>query len=246
MTITILPDEATQWISSPSGGRYPRQVVVDFGRPGLRYDIDIRDLIHRTASKLDSGINGEIGNHRAAYALRAIAEALYPPTFDTADNIIEELQDGGCADDFSHVEPAFVRYDPRLMNLRDGLVFVPYLLGGVLWEDGRFPERARNMLETIDVHFPECAFDQFAIRGIRIHALDMIGWLVEEMNRDAMASEGVETWIDELESAHQRAIAAHERYNREWHPSLYAPSGDRKPSVPDELDDMLIELNAMI
>ncbi len=72
MTITIDPHAATQSIEHPEGGPdYSRQVVIDFGRPGQRYGLEIRDLGHWAACRLDSGDEGSILNHRAAMTLRA-------------------------------------------------------------------------------------------------------------------------------------------------------------------------------
>jgi hypothetical protein len=59
MSISIDHDAPVQWITV-GGKEHPRQVVLDFGRPGMKLYTDVRDIIHWTAYRLDTGIEGRI------------------------------------------------------------------------------------------------------------------------------------------------------------------------------------------
>lgn len=213
MPISFDLSAAVQWIVSPRGGdEYPRQVVIDLGLIDGRYCLEMRDLIHWTAYRLDTGGGGAI-NHRTAVLLRSIAEQFYPYGEDEADYIIEDLREEGCVDDLEYEDPATPPVDPRLLGLTDGMVHVSETFDEVLWSDqAPHPILRRNAAETVDFLFPTVVAEAFGIKGIRVCVLDLLSWLIEHANREALSFENEDAWLTELEISRLRKTAAVSRY----------------------------------
>ncbi len=253
MTIFLVPDSDTQWITSHSGDSYPRQVVIDLGRPGMRYGIEMRDLIHWTAYRLDTGSQGLITNHRTAAVLRNIAEEFYPYIDDEAGYLAEEIEDAGGECDTDFEDPTVPSVDRRLLGLEDGMAKVDYTFVETLLGDQEpHPILQHNAATTIDFEFPSAAVQKFGIRGIRVCVLDLVGWLTEGAIRSALAfKENQDTWLDELEAAGLRAKAAGHRYRTDrvrWFTERRSTSsspGVHAPSAAEQ-DRMLMELSALI
>lgn len=251
MPVTIDEAAPVQFITNDYGQPdYPRQVVVDLGRPGLRYGIEMRDLILWTAYRLDTGSNGEVNNHRAAGTLRHIAEALYPHIDDEADDMANEL---GIELDLADVRLQPLRFDIRLLGLVDDMVFVGTSFAEMLWNDqNRHPMLAANAANTLDFEFPPAAFEVTGIRGIRVAVNDLINWLLAGESSEELAFLNVESAVDELEIVQMRALAAAKRYSAARRRELIDTVRSREPlgesPAPDvaEQDQILDELSALI
>lgn len=253
MTITFVTDAPTQWISSPSGEDYPRQVVVDLGRPGMHYGIEMRDLIHWAAARLDTGPQGRITNHRAAVLLRGVAELLYPYMEDEVDYVADELEDAGVDVDAEFSEAPIPLVDVRLLCLEDGLVRVGDTFAEVLW-DGQpaDPVLKQNAKATIDFLFPEGTEERFGVRGLRIFELDLICWLTEGVLSSALSLEAdQDVWLDELVAARGRAKSAWDSYQArrlKWFEQRQGEAEAPGSMAPSEIeqDQILRELAALI
>lgn len=258
MSIALCYNSPTQWIESPHQSEpYPRQVVVDFGRPELRYGLSVRELVHWFAYRLDTADNDYITNHRLAVLLRAIAEHFYPFLDDETELLVENLQDSGCTDDLSFELPNAPDIDVRLLNLIDGFVVCDDAFVEALWGDEeRTPALVRGEQNYLDVVFPPVVFDWFGIRGLRVHTLDLINLISSAINRTEMAYQDQEAWLDMLELAKHRNAANHDfrfdAYLRARHgdgrvDDLRNPESRERGTVsPEEQDTILEELKSLI
>lgn len=255
MNISIDPDPCVQWMSSHfSDSSYPRQVVVDFGRPGMRYCFEMRDLIHWTAYNYDTGFEGSIINHRTAVVLRSIVEEFYPYQVDEAEGIAWELEDAGEEVDLDFEDPPLPRVDVRLLGLTDGMVCVDAAFSDSRWSGHHRPHPVlgQNALATVDFVFPDAVVEKFGIRGIRVCVLELVCWLMEGAVRTALSMEAnQEVWLDELASAMTRSSAAAGRYRtkrlQQHDPQQFtSASPGTKPPTEIEQEQMLGELAALI
>jgi hypothetical protein len=252
VSITLHNSSSVQWFTDADDNpTYPRQVVVDLGRPGMRYGIEMRDLIHWTAYRLDIGSEGSIVNHRAAVALRSIAEQYFPYIEDEADYIAEELEIE-LEDDVPAVTSA-QRFNIRLLDLVDGMVFVGTSFSEMLWNDQTpHPLLAANAANTIDFEFLTAAFEHTGIRGIRVAVNDLINWLLASESCEELSFLEEESAIDELEIVQMRALAAINVFSAGRRRELIDAARSRGPvaAMPapsvEEQDQILKELSALI
>ena len=237
-----------------NGEEYAWDIGIDFGRPELRFSFTMRDLIHWTACRLDTGADGHIPNHRAASLLRGIAEEFYPYASDTADYLIEELQDAGCTDDFELEEYRPAAVDLRLLDLREGFICVKSTFEETLWSDQeRNPTLVFNAGKTIDFPFPPAAVKYYGVAGLRICVLDLVQWFRSAAQLHVMSYNSEDSWLAELEAAtcESRKMAEScfsdrmARYGDDWQELLSRPE---EPSDHSEepANEILRELEGLI
>lgn len=244
MPLTLDHTAWTQWITLEDGTSHPRQAVVDFGRPGMRYSVSMRELIHRTAFHLDACDDDDIINHRAAVVLRQIAEEYYPPLSDTGDLIAEELLEIDPASDFAFVVPPAPRVDARLFDLIEGYICASSTFGEVLWSDEEpTPSLSRNSRKTLDFPFPKSAVERFGISGIRMMQLDLIHWLRSSIDLGEMAFENEELWLDALDLSHRRSQL---NYEHRRAANLCARYGDAKMERDDHAEPNASNADAIL
>ena len=250
VAISLYEDALLQWIDFDQPTAHPRQVVVDFGRHGLRYSMSMHELIHWTAYRLDSAHDDYIANHRVAVVLREIADDFYPPFEDGGDCIAEDLIEDGSTEDFSFSMPLAPAVDHRLLDLVDGHVFVQGTFGEMLWGDQE-PTAVldRNQKTTLDFPFPEVAKARYGVLGIRLHTLDLIHWLQTSVDLREMAFQDEELWLDAFDLSHRRACLndehRREARTRALHGDAIVDRVDETPTSMEEADVVLAELDAL-
>lgn len=204
MPITIDIESTTSIAASNPVGSYPNIVVVNFGLPEVdAWSISMRDLTQWAAYRFDS----EGGNHRTASLLRAIAERYYPMQDDEALWIIENLQNQGINVNASFEETEPPAVDLRLLDLVDGFALCSDTCSEPLW-DGQ-PSTAvldRNAKNYLDFEFPNQAYDDFGIRGIRVFCVDLVHWVRSSVDLEEAGYQDEDAWLDALKSSVDRHV----------------------------------------
>lgn len=252
MPITISRAATADIAASNLTANYPNSVVVDFGRPKFHYQIiKMRELIHWTAYRLE----GEDGNHRTASLLRAVAEQFYPNSHDGADWILDELQDQGIEIDFDFEEMSPPTIDMRLLGLVDGFALIGDTFAEPLWTgETPTPALARNAANYLDFEFPDGAFEQYGIRGIRVYCLDLIHWIQSSTDLLEMAYQSEDAWLDAWEQSHERMVAnakyrgdlrRRARYGDDFADDVDGPESEGTADIATQ-DTILTELAGLV
>ena len=245
MPITI-DHEYTAAISALNPiGYFPRELIVDLGRPNFEsFTISMREIIQWTAYRLDR----EDGNHRTASLIRAVAEQFYPVLRDEAEVLLDDLHYDGVEVDFDFAEVPPPAVDPRLLGLADGFAICSDTFYEADSNDLVPSAHVRNADNYLDFEFPEGAVERYNIRGIRVHALDLIHCIQSTIEVGEASFQSEDAWLDALELSHARHEVNH-KYRSEVR--LRARCGDDAvdtnfakfdlvgPASPEEQDAIL-------
>ena len=248
-------DEPTQWIKNPYAvTEHPRQINVDLGRPSACFMLSIRQLIHWTAYRFDTGFDDGDVNHHQAMILRAIAEDFYPSRSNVAEYICGEFVEDRSLETLQPANLNVSDVDVRLLELSDGLAVCHHTFAEAVWSDQQpTPALARNAQNYFDVQFPPQAFEKYGVKGLRLYTLDVIHFIKSSIDLEEMSYQGQEAWLDALDLSRDRQLAnqkfrldADGRAKYGDHGVDWSFSGPSATTSPEEADSILQELDGLV